>query len=269
MATVNLTSCPTWQIILDVKIENWINENEVKVDCDELFEKWVGMKSTHNRWREEQASIIIRILESIGKENPTIVDLGCRAGGLSEFLFKAPNKLRIVGIDSNPFLLMVYRNHFAEYKDRFRLILGDFRNEGVIKEAGSFDAAASLTAFHNLSRQSVLKVYRSLYQSLPKGGIFVNGDVVTFSDEWFEELDLSWKPKKEWIRTIDFWGATKAEFGIAEEIDEMLALTSFKDIPEHGYTSSFYVNSLKWAGFEVADVVFQAGNRIVYCGKKA
>ena len=49
----------------------------------------------------------------------------------------------------------------------------------------------------------------------------------------------------------------------------MLALTSFKDIPEHGYTSSFYVNSLKWAGFEVADVVFQAGNRIVYCGKKA
>lgn len=252
-----------------MKIENWIKENEAKVNCHELFEQWVGMKSTHNSWREEQASVIIRILESIEKENPTVVDLGCRAGGLSQFLLMSSKNLRIVGIDSNPFLLMIYANHLGDYSGRFKLILGDFRKEETLREAGNFDAAVSLTSFHNLSRQNVLNVYRSLHQSLPKGGVFVNGDVITFSDGWFESLNLSGRPKKERIRTGDFWEATKARFGIAEEIDEMLALTSFKDIPEHGYTSSFYVNSLKWAGFEIADVVFQAGNRIVYCGRKA
>ena len=67
---------------------------------------------------------------------------------------------------------------------------------------------------------------------------------------------------------VDFWQRIKDRYGIAEEIDEMNALTSIRDTPEHGYPPSFYVNSLRWAGFGIADVVFQAGNRIVYCGKK-
>jgi len=251
-----------------VKIENWIRENEAKIDCHELFKEWVEMKSTHNYWREEQATIIIRILESIQKDNLTVVDLGCRAGGLSQFLLRSLENLRIVGIDSNPFLLLIYRNHLAEYNNRFRLISGDFRDRETIKAAGTFDAAVSLTSFHNLSRQNVLKVYRLLYQSLPKGGVFANGDVINFSDEWFGTLFFSGKTKKQWTETAAFWETTKTKFGIVAEIDEMLALTSFKDIPEHGYTSSFYVNSLKWAGFETADMVFQAGDRIVYCGKK-
>jgi SAM-dependent methyltransferase len=226
------------------------------------------MNSTHNYWREEQASIIIRIVESIKAEHPTVVDLGCRAGGLSEYLFKSLKNIRIIGIDSNPFLLMIYRNHLAEYRERFSLILGDFRNEETIRKAGNFQAAVSLTSFHNLSRQSILKVYGTLYQVLPKNGLFVNGDAVPLSDEWFETIHYSAKRKRPVIRTKDFWQTIKTRYGIAEEIDEMIALTSFRDIPEHGYTSSFYVNSLRWAGFNIADVVFQAGNRIVYCGKK-
>lgn len=251
-----------------MRIEKWIELNEKKIDCHHLFGEWVAMKATHNYWREEQASIIIQMLESIKVERPIVVDLGCRAGGLSEYLFKSLKDIRIIGIDSNPFLLMIYRNHLAEYCERFSLILGDFRSEETIRSAGNFQAAVSLTSFHNLARQSVLKVYRTLYQSLPKGGLFVNGDLVMLSDEWLETIHYSAKQPKPFISTKDFWEATKAKYGIAEEIDEMLELTSFKEIPEHGYTSSFYLNSLRWAKFSIADVVFQAGNRIVYCGKK-
>jgi SAM-dependent methyltransferase len=251
-----------------MRIEKWIELNESKIDCHQLFNDWGDMKSTHNYWREEQASIIIRMVESIKEEHPVVVDLGCRAGGLSEYLLKSLKDIRIVGIDSNPFLLMIYRNHLAEYSERFSLILGDFRSEETIRKAGDFQAAVSLTSFHNLSRQSILKVYRTLYQVLPKSGLFVNGDVVPLSDEWLETIHYSAKSKRPFISTKDFWEITKTKYGIAEEIDEMLALTSFKDVPEHGYTSSFYVNSLRWAGFNIADVVFQAGNRIVYCGKK-
>ncbi len=66
----------------------------------------------------------------------------------------------------------------------------------------------------------------------------------------------------------DFWQKIKTRYGIAKEIDEMNALTSIRETPEHGYSASFYINSLRWAGFHMAEVVFQAGNRIVYCGKK-
>jgi cyclopropane fatty-acyl-phospholipid synthase-like methyltransferase len=251
-----------------MRIEKWIELNESKIDCHQLFNEWVNMKSTHNYWREEQASIIIRMVESIKAEHPTVVDLGCRAGGLSEYLLKSLKDIKIIGVDSNPFLLMIYRNHLAEYRERFSLILGDFRSEEIIRRAGNFQAAVSLTSFHNLSRQSILKVYRSLYQMLPKGGLFANGDVVTLSDEWLETVHYSLKSRVPVTSTKDFWQTTKTKYGIAKEIDEMIAITSFKDIPEHGYTSSFYVNSLRWAGFNIADVVFQAGNRIVYCGKK-
>ncbi len=66
----------------------------------------------------------------------------------------------------------------------------------------------------------------------------------------------------------DFWQKIRSRYGIAQEIEEMNALAAIRETPEHGYPTSFYVNSLKWAGFRIADVIFQAGNRIVYCGKK-
>lgn len=251
-----------------MRIEKWIEANEDKIDSHEMFKEWVEMHSTHNYWRKDQALIIVRIIQSIEGEHPTVVDLGCGAGGLSEYLLKSLEGIRIIGIDSNPFLLMIYRNHLAEYRDRFSLILGDMTKEETIRKAGNFQAAVSLTSFHDLSRQSILRVYRCLYDLLPMGGLFANADVVTFSNDWFEMLHLSRKSKKPIIRMEHFWQTIKKRYGIAEEIDEMNALTAIRDTPEHGYPQSFYVNSLKWTGFKTAEVVFQVGNRIVYCAKK-
>lgn len=251
-----------------MRIEKWIKLNEGKVDSNSLFKEWVEMHSTHNLWREEQALIIIKVAESIEAENPTVVDFGCGAGGLSEYLLNSLKNVRIIGIDSNPFLLMIYRNHLAEYSDRFSLILGDMRKEETIRRAGDFQAVVSLTSLHNLSRDSMMKVYGFLYELLPKGGLFATADVITFSSDWFNTLNGSGRVKKPIIHMKDFWQTIKSKYGIAEEIDEMNALTGIKDTPEHGYPQSFYVNSLRWAGFKMAEVVFQAGNRIVYCGKK-
>lgn len=250
-----------------MRIEKWIEANEDKIDSHEMFKEWVEMHSTHNYWREEQTSAIIRILESIEEKNPIVIDLGCGAGDLSEHLLKSLSNIRIVGVDHNAFLLMIYRHHLAEYSDRFSLFLGDFRKKETIREAGSFQAAVALTSFHYLSRQSILEVCRTLYECLSRGGVFANGDVINLSDEWFKTISSS-KTKKSIIGMGDFWEAIKTRYGIAEEIDEMIALTSTTEVPEHGYPASFYVNSLRWAGFPIADVVFQAGDRIVYCGKK-
>jgi len=242
--------------------------NERRIDCHALFNEWVEMNSTQNYWREEQAFIIIRMIESIEFKNLTVVDLGCHAGGLSEYLLKSLKNVKIIGIDSNPFLLMIYRNHLAEYRDKFSLLLGDMREEGTIRKAGHFDAVVSLTSFADLSRQSILGIYRRLYESLPEHGLFANADIITFSNDWFETLHYSAKAKKPIIDINVFWDGIKKKYGIANEIDEMNALTRVGDIPEHGYQPSFYVNSLRWAGFQTVDIVFQAGNRIVYCGKK-
>ncbi len=252
-----------------MRIDKWIELNEEKVDFHELFKKWVEMHSTHNYWREEQTSVIIRILESIEEEHPVIVDLGCGAGGLSDGLLRSLKNVKVIGIDFNAFLLMIYRHHLAEYQERVSCLLGDIRKKGIIKEVGGFHAAVSLTFFHYLSRQSILDVYRTLHESLPKGGMFINGDVVSLSDDWFEGLHLSEKAKKPIIQMSDFWQTVKDTYGIAEEIDEMNVVTGISDTPDHGYPPFFYVNSLRWAGFKQAEVVFQAGNRIVYCGRKA
>lgn len=233
-----------------------------------MFREWVEMHSTHNYWREEQASIIIRILASLKTEHLTVIDLGCGAGDLSEHLLKSLKNVRIVGVDHNPFLLMIYRNHLAEYKDRFSLVLGDIINEDTLKGAGSIQAAVALSCFHNLSRQSILKVCHCLYEMLPADGVFANADISALSDAWFEELHYSERARKPVISVLDFWRVITDRYRIADEIEEMLAMTRTMNIPEHGYPPSFYVNSLRWAGFKAADVVFQAGNRIVYCGRK-
>ena len=242
--------------------------NEGKVDSHELFKEWVEMHSTHNSWREEQASIIVRIMESLPHEPPSIVDLVCGAGGLSEFLLRLLPEARIIAVDPNPFLLMIYRNHLAEYRDRFSLVQGDIRQRETLRKAGSFQAAVSLTSLHNFNRLTVLQIYRSLYEALPRGGIFASGDVTILSDPWFERLHLSGKHRKPLVLMSDFWNTIKGRYGIEEEIDEMNASASIRETSEHGYSPSFYANSLRWAGFEMADVVFQAGNRLVYCARK-
>ena len=251
-----------------MRIEKWIEKNEGRVDSHGLFREWVEMHSTHNSWREEQASIIARILLSLPQEHPTVVDLVCGAGGLSEVLLRLLPGVRIIAVDPNPFLLMIYRNHLAEYGGRFVQVQGDIRGADAFRKAGSFHAAVSFTSFHNFTRHSILQIYRSLYQKLPRSGIFATGDVTTLSDPWFEALPLSAKAPRPRILMDDFWSAIKSRYGIEEEIDEMNAQTSIRATPEHGYPPSFYVNSLRWAGFEMADIVFQAGNRLVYCARR-
>jgi len=251
-----------------VRIEKWIEANEDRVDSHQMFKEWVEMHSTHNYWREEQASIIMRVLESIKVENPVIVDLGCGAGSFSEHLLRSLKNAKLIGIDFNPFLLMIYRNHLAQYQERFTLLLGDMRKKATLKEAGDFHAAVSLSSLHYLSRQSMMNLYRNSYELLPKGGLFVNGDVCSLSDDWFERLHLSEKSKRPIIRMADFWQTVKDRYGISNEIDEMNAVAAISETPAHGYPPSFYVNGLRWAGFKLAEVVFQAGNRVVYCGRK-
>lgn len=251
-----------------MRIEKWIDLNEGGVDSHELFKEWVEMHSTHNSWREEQASIIAQILQTLPHEHPTVVDLVCGAGGLSEFLLRSLPGVRIIAVDPNPFLLMIYRNHLAEYRSRFVQVQGDIRGGEALRKAGSFHAAVSFTSFHNFTRHSILQIYRFLYETLPRSGIFATGDVTTLSDPWFEQLRLSAKAPGPRILMDDFWTTIKSRYGIGDEIDEMNARTSMRDTPEHGYPPSFYVNSLRWAGFEMADVVFQAGNRLVYCARK-
>jgi SAM-dependent methyltransferase len=252
-----------------MKIERWIAANEQAIDTDWLFDEWVALDSTHNAWREEQMRVLGTIIETVDAADPVVVDLGCGAGCLSEFLLKTQPRLRIIAVDPNPFLLMIYRGHLSEYADRFTVVTADMRKEEVLRTAGPFNAAVSLTSFHHLSRQSILNIYRRLHRLLPRGGVFANGDVATLSDPWFEGVCGSLRHHPSPIRIDAFWSSVKDRFGIGEEIDELKTLTAPEDTPEHGYPQSFYVNSLRWAGFAAADVVFQAGNRIVYCGRKA
>jgi trans-aconitate 2-methyltransferase len=251
-----------------VRVEDWIAANEEKVDSHAIFREWVEMHSAHNYWRREQAHTITRILESLDIDNLTIIDLGCGAGDLSEYLLQSLPNIRIIGVDHNPFLLMVYKNHLAKHRDRFSLLRADITQEEMLRSAGAFQAAVSMSCFHNLSRQNILKVCRCLCELLPKGGVFANADISTLSDEWLETINYSAEDRKSATNMMDFWQGIKNRYDIEGEIDEMLSLTRTKNIPEHGYPSSFHVNSLRWAGFKIADEVFRAGNRSVYCARK-
>jgi SAM-dependent methyltransferase len=238
------------------------------LDVHALFRDWIGMHASHNPWRSLEVAVILNLLRTLPIEDLTVLDLACGAGGLSESMLRTFGGLRVVGIDSNPFLLHVGREHLRPYAPRISLIRADIRRDLAFQDIGKVQVAASMTSLHWLSREHLLQLYRRLYDLLPPGGIFVNGDRIRLSDPWFESIDnapAGQAPPESWE---GFWRKVEEASGAPEEVRRMNSSAAVREGGEEYYPRDFYLNSLKWAGFPMAEVLFQAGNRIVYCGRK-
>lgn len=110
-----------------MKIKKWLKQNNDKVHWDEIFKDWLDMQGKHNSLRDRQVEIIADKIAKLPFKKINVIDLCCGPGTLSKALLEKDDRINVIGIDADVFLLAVYRNVLKEFKNRAEWLEGDIR----------------------------------------------------------------------------------------------------------------------------------------------
>ncbi len=131
---------------------------------------------------------ILKEISILDKERVSILELGIGPGFLADFLLKKIGHAKYLGLDFSESMLKLAARRTTSYKDRIGLVQADLINEdwtAKIKEIP--DVVVSTWTLHDLfSGETILKVYKSVFDTLPQGGVLLNGDFIKPEESDFE-----------------------------------------------------------------------------------
>ncbi len=128
----------------------------------ELHEKMMEIISDRNK--------IKRIMK--------FLDLGIGTGLTAEKIFKLIPKAKLFAVDFSKKMLDGARMKLKSYDVEY--ILGDYSKIGFGKD---LDLVVSVIGMHHQNTEGKKKVFKKVYASLQKGGIFILGDLFTTNDK--------------------------------------------------------------------------------------
>lgn len=170
-------------------------------DYDTLSDK-VVMKN------DELHNKIISLIPSDVNSPIIICDLGCGTGHGMKLAFKKFKNCKGIGIDFSPKMILKSNQNLKEFQNK-ELICADFTTFNFPKE--EYDVVISAIAIHNISHEKKEKLFLNIYNSLKKGGIFINADFFLGEtkeiDDKYKEIyknylmkNLAGKELKIWIK---------------------------------------------------------------------
>ena len=123
------------------------------------------------------------ILDQIGRPalpNPHVVELGIGPGYMARHILERNQTITYEGLDFSEVFFEIARETVGDMLHRVTLTKADLMNQSwpknLSKEPG---AIISTWALHDLGgHQAVADVYARCYETLPSGGVLVNGDFI-------------------------------------------------------------------------------------------
>lgn len=108
-----------------------------------------------------------------------LLDLGCGTGLELDCIFQKIPKIKVTGIDlCNAMLDVLKKKHSG--KD-LNLICGDYFTENFGEN--KYDAAVSAESFHHFKPEKKQRLFKKIYDSLKKGGIYIECDYIACCEE--------------------------------------------------------------------------------------
>jgi SAM-dependent methyltransferase len=151
---------------------------------DGWLERWEAQQTWHIPLREERFAVIADAVEVFAGASPLVLDLGCGPGSLSRRILDRLPEARAVGVDADPLLLELGRRTVGVEGSRMRFVDADLRAAewpSQLPDPGPYAAAVSTTALHWLTPPELERVLRATAELLQPGGVFVNGDHISFA----------------------------------------------------------------------------------------
>ena len=145
----------------------------------EFAARWdqMALPGIRNPTRAEQVDILISYIADFYKEGTALLDLGMGSGLVEAQLFARRPDACVVGIKSSQAMIDLAKVRLAPFEQQYRLIyhdLADFEQAALPRE--TYSIVFSVQALHHLAPEVQQKLYLSLFQLLPPGGVFLLND---------------------------------------------------------------------------------------------
>jgi tRNA (cmo5U34)-methyltransferase len=124
----------------------------------------------------------------LDRERPQVLDLGTGTGSLAALVLKRIPKSNVIGIDTDPAMIVEARERLADLLPRVTHVLGDFF--GPLPHP-SDACMASLALHHVREPAEKRRLYRKILGALAPHGIFINADAM-FAEN---------SPVEKWMRS--------------------------------------------------------------------
>jgi tRNA (cmo5U34)-methyltransferase len=184
------------------------------------------------------------------KQNFSVLDLGIGTGKTTGLILKKFPSAKITGVDISKKMFSSAKKRLGKKHMQVLFIQEDIAKYNP-KE--NYDLVIGVLAIHHLFKKDKKKVYKKIYGSLNKYGLFIIGDLIIGNTKKETiALETNWKKylhKKFGVKTGNKW------FKIYKE----------EDLPE---SIADHINWLKNAGFKEAKCVWNKDNLAVIVGKK-
>jgi SAM-dependent methyltransferase len=236
-------------------------------DWTRWLERWEAQQTAYMPDREQRFTVIIGAVAALCGPSPHVVDLGAGPGSLSRRILEQVPGSRVTAIDMDPVLLAIGRHALGDQGGRLEWVDADLRSRWRPAGGGPVDAAVSTTALHWLQADALAGLYRHLATVLSPGGVFVNGDRLSFPPE-SPRIAAAVDDMRDGGRAVpaspsqaeswdDWWAAVQREPGLATEVAERGRRQH--DHPDHDHQAdvAFHVTSLREAGFVEVETIWQ------------
>jgi tRNA (cmo5U34)-methyltransferase len=142
-----------------------------------------------NATRAEQVDILISYIADFYKEGNALLDLGMGSGLVEELLFARRPDAYVVGIESSQAMIDLAKTRLAPFAQQYLLIYQDLTDiEQIALPLATYQVVFSVQALHHLGSEVQQKLYRSLFELLPPGGVFLLNDRIALDPGPFSDL---------------------------------------------------------------------------------
>ncbi|MBM7368637.1 class I SAM-dependent methyltransferase [Gordonia hydrophobica] len=252
------------------------------MNFDALLISWDRQQEAYIANREFRFTAILDALEvGIDTDSPTIVDLACGPGSLSNRILDRFTNSTVIGIDFDRALLELARRTSPHNGDRLRLLEADLADTSWIEKVNSlgFDnvqAVVSTTALHWLQPDELLRLYGRAYDILDPNGILLNGDHFRFGprtpliEGWSRRHDQRTQ-QNGFDNGVLSWQEWWEELGAAPGMKDLVALRNHITTGDSGApdtTVEFQIAALAQSGFSESGTLWQFFDDFVVYGVK-
>ncbi|MBR4672238.1 MAG: class I SAM-dependent methyltransferase [Bacilli bacterium] len=171
---------------------------------DEVHEKFMTTKN--------------QLIDKLDINATKILDLGAGTGLELIHLYETRPNARTTAIDISESMLEKLKER--SFADKVETICGDFFD---VNFGSGYDAVISTSALHHFLKDTKLKLYKKIYESLGENGEFLNADKIALSNEAEEESLEDYNLHKDERPHID------TPLSIEHEV-EILLQAGFKDV---------------------------------------
>ena len=128
---------------------------------------------------KKQHDVIYELLPEDSAEPLRVLDLGCGNGVLSRLVLQKLSNAYVVGFDLTPKMLAAYEENLAPFRDRYELMLGDYRFDSL---GSNYDIILAGLTLQHLTWGERKDFYKLIHTLLNPNGSFILNDIIIDAD---------------------------------------------------------------------------------------